>query len=164
MILITPVWETIFFKHSPKWQVDWNKYSPKWNRARHVWRVTFFFLNLPTNTKYSILRTISRYIFSLNTLASTYRPHRPIQGWSLKNLEFLKKISIKMTILFTVYLYFAVVFFLNKKTEIIDVLGVIFFLNKAIKVYRGCNSGEKISIQWFQVPTHLTTVTRQTGK
>ena len=45
-----------------------------------------------------------------------------------------------MTILFTVYLYFAVVFFLNKKTEIIDVLGVIFFLNKAIKVYRGCNS------------------------
>jgi hypothetical protein len=48
-----------------------------------------------------------------------------------------------MTILFTVYtfilLYF---FFLNKKTEIIDVLGVIFFLNKAIKVYRGCNSGK----------------------
>ena len=40
-----------------------------------------------------------------------------------------------MTILFTVYLYFAVGFFLNKKTEIIDVLGVIFFLNKAIKVY-----------------------------
>ena len=34
-------------------------------------------------------------------------------------------------------------FFLNKKTEIIDVLGVIFFLNKAIKTYRGCNSGEK---------------------
>ena len=48
----------------------------------------------------------------------------------LKNLESLKKISIKMTTLFTVYLYFAVVFFLNKKTEIIDVLGVIFFLNK----------------------------------
>ena len=46
-----------------------------------------------------------------------------------------------MTILFTstknVYLYFAVVvgLFLNKKTRIIDVLGVIFFLNKAIKVY-----------------------------
>jgi hypothetical protein len=40
----------IFFKHSPKWRVDWNKYLPKWNRARHVWRVTFF-LNSPTNTK-----------------------------------------------------------------------------------------------------------------
>ena len=47
-----------------------------------------------------------------------------------------------MTILFTVYLYFAVGFFFNKKTEIIDVLGVNFFLNKAIKVYRGCNSGK----------------------
>jgi hypothetical protein len=33
-----------------------------------------------------------------------------------------------------VYLYFAVGLFLNKKTCIIDVLGVIFFLNKAIKV------------------------------
>ena len=32
-----------------------------------------------------------------------------------------------MTILFTVYLYFAVGLFLNKKTRIIDVLGVIFF-------------------------------------
>ena len=32
-----------------------------------------------------------------------------------------------------VYLYFAVGLFLNKKTCIIDVLGVIFFLNKAIK-------------------------------
>ena len=32
-----------------------------------------------------------------------------------------------MTIWFIVYLYFAVVFFLKKKTEIIDVLGVIFF-------------------------------------
>ena len=43
--------------------------------------------------------------FSLNTLASTYCPHRPIQGWSLN------KFSIKMTFLFTVYLYFAVGFF-----------------------------------------------------
>ena len=34
-----------------------------------------------------------------------------------------------------VYLYFAVGLFLNKKTCIVDVLGVIFFLNKAIKVY-----------------------------
>ena len=34
-----------------------------------------------------------------------------------------------------VYLYFAVGLFLNKKTRIIDVLGVIFFFNKAIKVY-----------------------------
>jgi hypothetical protein len=34
-----------------------------------------------------------------------------------------------------VYLYFAVGLFLNKKTCIFDVLGVIFFLNKAIKVY-----------------------------
>ena len=34
-----------------------------------------------------------------------------------------------------VYLYFAVGLFLNKKSRIIDVLGVIFFLNKAIKVY-----------------------------
>ena len=55
-----------------------NKYSPKWNRARHA----TFFLNSPTNTKYCILRTIGRYFFSINTLASTYRPHRPIQGWS----------------------------------------------------------------------------------
>ena len=28
--------------------------------------------------------------FFLNTLASINRPHRPIQGWSLKNLESLK--------------------------------------------------------------------------
>ena len=34
-----------------------------------------------------------------------------------------------------VYLYFAVGLFLDKKTRIIDVLGVIFFLDKAIKVY-----------------------------
>jgi hypothetical protein len=38
-------------------------------------------------------------------------------------------------IIITIYLYFAVGLFLNKKTRIIDVLGVIFFLNKAIKVY-----------------------------
>ena len=45
-----------------------------------------------------------------------------------------------------VYLYFAVGLFLNKKTRIIDVLGVIFFFK--IKQYkytnRGCNSGDKI--------------------
>ena len=44
-----------------------------------------------------------------------------------------------MTILFTVQkmytFYFAVGLILNKKTRIIDVLGIIFFLNKAIKVY-----------------------------
>jgi hypothetical protein len=33
-----------------------------------------------------------------------------------------------MTILFTLHLYFAVGLFLNKKTRIIDVLGVIVFL------------------------------------
>ena len=49
-------------------KMDWNKYSPKWNRARHVWRVTFF-LNFPTNTKCRILRTIGRYFSFLNTLA-----------------------------------------------------------------------------------------------
>ena len=49
-----------------------------------------------------------------------------------------------MTILFTEYLNFAVFFFLNKKTEIIDVIDVIFFLNKAIKVYKVCNSGIKM--------------------
>jgi hypothetical protein len=46
-----------------------------------------------------------------------------------------------------VYLYFAVGLFLNKNTRIIDVLGVIFFLNKVIKFMytnRGCNSGENI--------------------
>jgi len=32
-----------------------------------------------------------------------------------------------MMILFTVYLYFAVGFFLNKNAEIIDVFGVIIF-------------------------------------
>jgi hypothetical protein len=41
----------------------------------------------------------------------------------LKKSGIPKKNSIKMTILFTVYLEFAVGFFLNKKTEIIDVLG-----------------------------------------
>ena len=40
-----------------------------------------------------------------------------------------------MTILFTAYLYFAVGFFFLNKIEIIDVLGVVFALNKAIKVY-----------------------------
>jgi hypothetical protein len=40
-----------------------------------------------------------------------------------------------MTILFTVYLYFAVEFFFFYKIEIIDVLGVVFFLNKAIQLY-----------------------------
>ena len=51
-----------------------------------------------------------------------------------------------MTILFTVNLYFAVGLFLNKKTCIIDVLGVIFFLNKAITVYTPYNrlSGQQM--------------------
>ena len=130
-----PVWETIFFKHSPKWRVDWNKYSPKWNRAHHVWRVTFF-LSSPTNTKYRILRMIGRYFFPLNMLASTYRPHRPIQGWSLKNLESLKKKNFDKNddFVYSITLFCCRFFFLNKKTEIIDVLCVIFFLNKAIKV------------------------------
>jgi hypothetical protein len=47
---------------------------------------------------------------------------RPIVHIDLYKDE-VKKISIKMTILFTVNLEFAVGFFLNKKTEIIDVLG-----------------------------------------
>ena len=38
-----------------------------------------------------------------------------------------------MTILFTVNLYFAVGLFLNKKTCIIDVLGVIFFFKQSNK-------------------------------
>jgi hypothetical protein len=33
------------------------------------------------------------------------------------------------------YFVYSIPLFLNKKTCIIDVLGVIFFLNKAIKVY-----------------------------
>jgi hypothetical protein len=41
-----------------------------------------------------------------------------------------------MTILFTIYLYFAVGLFLNKKTCIIVFLVLFFFLNKAIKVYK----------------------------
>ena len=53
-----------------------------------------------------------------------------------------------MTILFTstknVYLYFAVGLFLNKKTRIIDVLGVIFFKIKNKSILTGCNSGDKI--------------------
>ena len=107
---IMTVWETIFFKHSPKWRVDWNKYSPKWNRARQCLASDIFF-NSPTNAKYRILRTIGRYLFP------STRWLRPIIHIDLykdevkKNLESLKKISIKMTILFTVYLYFAVVFF-----------------------------------------------------
>jgi len=38
-------------------------------------------LLLEVNNK-RILRTIGRYFFPLNTLASTYRQHRLIQGWS----------------------------------------------------------------------------------
>jgi hypothetical protein len=58
-----------------------------------------------------------------------------------------------MTNLFTEYLYFAVgFFFLNKKTEIIDVFGVILFLNKAIKVWvqfleKNVQHPKKINIQ-----------------
>ena len=37
-----------------------------------------------------------------------------------------------MTILFTLHLYFAVGLFLNKKTHIIDVLGVIVFLEVSL--------------------------------
>ena len=40
---------------SPKWRVDWNKYSPKSNRARHIWRVTFFF---KLANKYQINNTV----------------------------------------------------------------------------------------------------------
>jgi hypothetical protein len=66
----------------------------------------------------------------------------------LIQISIVEEYSIFRTInLFTVYLYFAVCLFLNKNTRIIDVLGVIFFLNKAIKFMytnRGCNSGENI--------------------
>jgi hypothetical protein len=40
-----------------------------------------------------------------------------------------------MMILFTVYLYFVVGFFFLNNIETIDVFGVAFVLNKAIKVY-----------------------------
>ena len=58
IILGEAVWETIFFKHSPKWRVDWNKYSPKGNRARHVWRVTFFLNSPRICNKYQINNTV----------------------------------------------------------------------------------------------------------
>ena len=81
--------------------------------------------NKTLNTNYHILRTIGRDFFPQHT------------GMKLK-----KNLVYKL-------LYFAVGFFLNKKTKIIDVFGVI-FLFKAIKVYlfytnRGCNSGGKCS-------------------
>ena len=54
-----------------------------------------------------------------------------------------------MTILFTnVYLYFAVGLFLNKKTRIIDVLGVIFFLKQGGAILGiKYSTFEKINIQ-----------------
>jgi hypothetical protein len=55
-----------------------------------------------------------------------------------------------------VYLYFAVGLFLNKKTRIIDVLGVIFFLNKAIK-YRLSN---EIDIKLFSSIFSIKSSTR----
>ena len=62
--------------------------------------------------------------FFLNTLASTYRPHRPIQGWSLKNLESLKKnLDKNDDFVYSIPWICCRFFFLNKKTEIIDVLG-----------------------------------------
>jgi hypothetical protein len=79
---------------------------------------------------YRILRTIGRYIFFPT------RWLRPIVHIDLYKDE-VKKISIKMTILFTVVsipLFCCRFFFLNK-IEIIDVLGVVYVLNKAIKVY-----------------------------
>ena len=81
-----------------------------------------------------MLQTIGRYFFPQHAgfdLSSTSTYTR----MKLKKSGIPKKISIKMTILFTVYLYFAVGFFFLNKIEIIDVLGVVVFLDKAIKVY-----------------------------
>ena len=65
--------------------------------------------------------------------------HHPIQISIVEEYRIFRTINLDKNDDFVhstknVYLYFAVGLFLNKKTRIIDVLGVI-FLNKAIKVY-----------------------------
>jgi hypothetical protein len=60
---------------------------------------------------YRILGTIGRYFFP-STRWLRHIVHVDLYKDEVKkNLESLKKITIKMTILFTVYLYFAVGFF-----------------------------------------------------
>ena len=113
---LVAVCEAIFFKHLPKWRVDWNKYSPKRNRARHVWRVTFF-LNSPTNTKYRILRAIGRYFFSLNTLASIYQKSGIPQKNLDKNDDFV----------YSIYLFCCRVFFWIRRLKSSMFLVLFFF-------------------------------------
>jgi hypothetical protein len=59
----------------------------------------FTFKNSPANTKYHILRTIGQYFFPLNTLASTYHPHWPMQGWFQQHTFFIVYILLYNTIL-----------------------------------------------------------------
>ena len=129
------VWETIFFKHSPKWQVDRNKYSPKWNRACHVWRVDIF---LKLINKYQIpYFTDDRSIF--------FPPQH-----ACFNLSKIWNPSKKISILFTVYLYFAVGFFSEQDWNY-RCSWRYFFLNKAIKVWeKNVQHRKKINIQWLK--------------
>jgi hypothetical protein len=99
------VLETIFFKHSPKWWVDWNKYSPKWNRARHVWRVTFFYTRqqIPNffltklmtcqNLQNKLLNITVLFIWYL--LASIKKCHSPNMASSI-NFMFLLRFSLRI--------------------------------------------------------------------
>ena len=61
--------------------------------------------------------------------------HYLIQISIVEEYRIFRTINLDKNDTKNVYLYFALGLFLNKKTRIIDVLGVIFFLNKAIKVY-----------------------------
>ena len=76
-----------------------------------------------------------------------------------------------MTILFTVYLYFAVGFFFWNNIEIIDVLGVVFVLNKAIKVHyysggkkvyyysgKKCSTSEKNQYSMIEVLAKISSI------
>jgi hypothetical protein len=74
----------------------------------------------------------SQYFFPLNTPALTYQKY----GIPQKNLDFVYSIPL-----------FCCRFFFLNKTEIIDVLGVIFFLNKAIEVWGKNEHPKKINIQ-----------------
>ena len=91
------------------------------------WQTKHFYIVVINFIRYRILRTIGRYFFS------STRWLRHIVHIDLYKDD-VKKILIKMTILFTVPLFCCRFFFLNK-IEIVDVLGVVFVLNKAIKVY-----------------------------
>ena len=128
------IWSGCYFH----WMTSQNRWLH--SRSSSCILVTSFILQLTANAWQTILIIIIKYIFLIFILMMAPNSHHLIQIGIVEEYRIFRTINLDKNDDFfystkNVYLYFAVGLFLNKKTCIIDVLGVIFFLNKAIKVY-----------------------------